>query len=146
MTGSFIWRELIIAIITRVIPHLRRKNYRKILWGYCIPPHPRFPLKIRGNQKYKRQNCNERCGGDDFRRLSSLNGKCIRELICCICRFRQFCLFSFRFLIFDKEVVAMDNEYIISFMIILLLLVISIKKITPTAKWMRYFLNNNFVA
>ena len=30
--------------------------------------------------------------------------------------------------LFDKEVVAMDNEYIISFMIILLLLVISIKK------------------
>jgi len=27
-----------------------------------------------------------------------------------------------------KEVIAMDNEYIISFMIILLLLVISIKK------------------
>ena len=28
----------------------------------------------------------------------------------------------------DKEVIAIDNEYIISFMIILLLLVVSIKK------------------
>lgn len=33
----------------------------------------------------------------------------------------------------------MDNEYIISFMIILLLFVISIKKITPALQSVRYF-------
>lgn len=46
-----------------------------------------------------------------------------------------------------KEVTAMDNEYIICFMIVLLLLVISIKKYRPLShKSALFFINNTLMA